>query len=111
MHSVNIEIKPFIEIQNDTIQHSFMSDLKDAVTEISEAELGVTCLLLVGSTASNLLYLLWSSLSPSPRCPLLLVMAVSDVSMSVTSLVLQLTQPQSLLPPGLLGEHHDSTRE
>ena len=35
MHSVNIEIKPFIEIQNDTIQHSFMSDLKDAVTEIS----------------------------------------------------------------------------
>ena len=35
MHSVNIEIKPFIEIQNDTIQHSFMTDLKDAVTEIS----------------------------------------------------------------------------
>ena len=35
MHSVNIEIKPFNEIQNDTIQHSFMSDLKDAVTEIS----------------------------------------------------------------------------
>ena len=99
MHSVNIEIKPFIEIQNDTIQRSFMSDLKDAVTEISglyfhnkenkmvaitkafaEAELGVTCLLQVSSSASNLFYLLWSSLSPSPRCPLLLVMAVSDVS-------------------------------
>ena len=66
-----------------------------AITKaFAEAELGVTCLLLVGSTASNMFYLLWSSLSPSPRCPLLLVMAVSDVSMSVTSLVLQLTQPQ-----------------
>ena len=67
-----------------------------AITKaLAEAELGVTCLLQVGSTASNLLYLLWSSLSPSPRCPLLLVMAVSDVSMSVTSLVLQLSQPGS----------------
>mgnify|MGYP001433810800 CR=1 FL=1 len=28
------EIKPFNEIQNDTIQHSFMSDLKEAVIEI-----------------------------------------------------------------------------
>ena len=113
MYSVISEIKTFNETQNDNPQHSFMSDLKDAVTEISglylhsitaliiewlfvaDAEFGFTSLLLVGSISSNLFYLVWSSLAPAPRSPLCLVMAVTEVSMAVTSLVLHLTHPGS----------------
>ena len=110
MYFVSSEI--FNESQNDNPHHSFMSDLKDAVTEISglylhfitliikrlfvaDAEFGFTSLLLVGSISSNLFYLVWSSLAPAPRSPLCLVMAVTEVSMAVTSLVLHLTRPGS----------------
>ena len=112
MYSVSSDIKTFNETQNDNPHHSFMSDLKDAVNEISglylhfitkiikwlllaDAEFGFTSFLLVGSIASNLFYLVWSSLAPAPRSPLCLVMAVTEVSMSVTSLVLHLTHPGS----------------
>ena len=112
MYSVSSEIKTFNETQNDNPHHSFMSDLKDAVTEISglylhfitviikgcflaDAEFGFTSLLLVGSISSNLFYLVWSSLAPAPRSPLCLVMAVTEVSMAMTSLVLHLTHPGS----------------
>ena len=114
MYSVSSEIKTFNDTQNDSPHHSFMSDLEDAVTEISglylnfttviirrlfcaDAEFGFTSLLLVGSITSNLFYLLWSSLAPAPapRSPLVLVMAVTEVSMAVTSLVLHLTHPGS----------------
>ena len=65
------------------------TDTEFGVTHVS----GVTSLLLVGSIASNLFYLVWSSLGPGPRFPLCLVLAMTEVSMSVTSLVLHLIHP------------------
>ena len=35
MYVVNIEIKTFNETQNDHSHHSFLTDLKDAVNQIS----------------------------------------------------------------------------
>ncbi len=66
------------------------------ITKVTaDTEFGVTSLLLVGSIVSNLFYLGWSSLGPGPRFPLCLVLAMTEVSISVTSLVLHLTHPGS----------------